>query len=373
MTGPRVDSVPNPAPSRSRGPNLGRWVRAAFLAFAVLEAFAATGSAQTVIVRNVPPDTAVEVALNGTLVGSATANISGDATVPFGQAPGTKPQMDANVYLDTCGPRRRVVVFDRSQNDVLPEGDCVRLEIPGVYVVRSISTLVVNASGPLPSMLLVQGPYDPDAPPKTWQPLPTGLFVFGSTGLTMIGDAGAYACGTVEGCNDDGSGFGFEGGVEYWLRPWLGAEVSFLKPADMKADGSGSTYRFDSTLETSILTISGKVGIPAGPIRFYGKAGANYHRALHTTNQTIDDTTVTVDEETGETQFFPGATQTLDYRTGGWGWNFGGGAEAWFKTRFALYGEVDFIFLKGENLDEGEGTLDDRVTMFVFGGRLRIF
>jgi hypothetical protein len=219
-------------------------------------------------------------------------------------------------------------------------------------------------------MMLVQGAYDPDAPPKTWQPLPTGLMVFGSTGFTMISDAGAYACGTVEGCNGDGSGFGFEGGVEYWLLPWLGAEVSLLKPANMNAEGSGTNYRFDTTLETSVVTISGKVGIPAGPMRFYGKAGANYHRALHTTNQTIDDTTVTVDEVT---TVFTGGTQTFDYRTGGWGWNFGGGAEAWFKTRFALYGEVDFIFLKGEDLDTGEGVLEDRVTMFMFGGRLRIF
>ena len=78
-------------------------VRGACLAAAFLVAAGAgSSSAQTVLLRNITPGTAVEVALNGTLVGSATANASGDATVPLGQAAGTKPQMDANIYVDIC-------------------------------------------------------------------------------------------------------------------------------------------------------------------------------------------------------------------------------------------------------------------------------
>ena len=184
------------------------------------------------------------------------------------------------------------------------------------------------------------------------------------------------------GCNGDGSGFGFQGGAEYWFAPWLAAEGTFLKPANMTAEGSGTGYKFDTTLETSVVTIAGKVGVPAGPMRFYGKVGANYQRSLSTNNQTIDDTTIIVQESTtvdGETTVtektitYKGGSHTIDYRTGGWSWYIGGGAEAWFKGRFAVYGEAAWLGLKGDNLDEGEGRLDDKLTMFMFGARVKLF
>lgn len=357
---------------RPRATRAAGFLSCACALFAVLAA-ADRASAQTVLLRGLAQGTAVEVALNGTLVGSATANSSGDATVPLGQAAGTKPQMDANIYVDVCGERRRVVVFDRSQNDILPEGDCGRIEVPGVYVVRSISTLVVNTASATPTMMLVQGPYDPNAPPKTWQPLPTGLMVFGGTGLSFISNAGLYACGTVSDCNEDGSGFGFIGGAQYWLASWLGAEVAFIKPASMSADGSGTGYTFDSSLETSMLTITGNVGVPAGPMRFYAKAGANYHKGLFTNNEDIEDTVILLDETTGETVTYAGGTNTIDYQTAGWGWYFGGGAEAWFKTRYAIFAEIGWAGLKGANQGEGEGEMSDKVTTIFVGGRIRVF
>jgi hypothetical protein len=338
-----------------------------------LVAMARPAPAQTVLVRGLPPGAAVDVALNGTPVGSTSANANGDATVPLGQAPGTKPQMDANVYVDTCGERRRVVIVDRSQPEILPEGDCGRQEVPGVFVVRSISTLVISVTGVTPTMLLIQGSYDPDAPPRTWQPLPTGLILSGGTGYTMISDAGLYACGTSEDCNSDGSGLGYTGSVEYWFAPFLAAEASIIKPADVTAAGKGTGYAFDSTLETALFALGGKVGVPAGPMRFYGKVGANYQQSLDTTTQTVEDTVILLDEETGQTVTYEGGSLTLDYRTRGWGWYFGGGAEAWFKSRFALFGEIAWHSLKGEDPDEGEGRLDDNLTVILVGGRLRIF
>jgi hypothetical protein len=339
------------------------------LSVLALVAAAGRASAQTVLVRGLTPGTPVEVAVNGTLAGNASANANGDATVPLGAA-GTKAQMDANIYVDTCGERRRIVVVDRSQSAVFTEGDCGRQEIPGVFVVRPVSTLVVSVTGATPTLLLIQGTYDPDAPPKTWQPLPTGLMLFGGSGYTMMGDAPLYACGTVTDCNGDGSGFGFVGGVEYWLWPWLGAEAQFLKPANMTAEGGGTGYKFDTTLEANVITLAGKVGIPVGPVRFYGKAGGNYQRSLYTNSQTIDDTTVTVDEIT---TVYKGGSITSDYETGGWSWYFGGGGEAWFKARFAIYGEVGWLGLKGENRNDGEGILDDKLTVFLFGGRVKLF
>jgi hypothetical protein len=67
------------------------------------------------------------------------------------------------------------------------------------------------------------------------------------------------------------------------------------------------------------------------------------------------------------------AIQTYSVETGGWGWVFGGGLEAWFSSSFGIYGEVGRAAIKGPAIDEDvEGLIDDRMTTILFGARIRI-
>ena len=72
-------------------------------------------TAQTVIVRNAPPDTPVEVVLNDEAVGSGKTNEKGDALVTFGLSERLmKTETDAQVFVDVCprrpaGPHRRAL------------------------------------------------------------------------------------------------------------------------------------------------------------------------------------------------------------------------------------------------------------------------
>lgn len=330
---------------------------------------AGVATAQTVMVRNAAPGTTVEVLLNGAEAGTATADASGHATLAVRQPGSPKDEMAASLFVDTCEARRRVHLVERGVPAPAPAAGCTRQAISGVFVVRPVSTLVVNVAAPRPRLLLRQGAFDPDAPPRVWEQSPSGFMVFGGAGLTWLSNATGEACGNVADCQGDGSGLGYMVGAAYWFKPYLGVEAAFVRPAGMSAEGSGNTYRFTSTLETSVATLSGLFGLPVGPIRLYGKGGANQQRSLLTTTQTIDDTTITIDEVT---QTIPGATQTLERRTGGWAWQFGGGAEFW-PTRFvALFGEFGFTKLKGTDLDEGEGLLDDRAWSLMVGARVRL-
>jgi outer membrane protein with beta-barrel domain len=327
--------------------------------------------AQTVIARGVPADSTVEFFLNTATVGTATPNADGDATIAAGQSfAAGKAEMDAHIYVDTCATVRRVLVVDRNIPPPEPAAGCSRAQVAGLFLVRNISTLVVSVSGPNPTVLLRQGPFTiRTGPPRTWAASPTGLIVFGGGGFANFGNFSAFACGDVIQCNSDNGGLAWTAGVTLWFKPFLGVEASYLRPAQATPDGSGSNYRFNSFLDAHVVNIAGKIGIPAGPVRFYGQSGVNYHRAKSGTTQTIDDSTVTVD---GQTRTIPGGTQNYGIETSGWGWSFGGGTEVWLKRSFALYGEFERSALKGDARDGSEGSMNDHVTAFLFGARIKI-
>jgi hypothetical protein len=85
---------------------------------------------------------------------------------------------------------------------------------------------------------------------------------------------------------------------------------------------------------------------------------------MSTTTESIADYIYTVDDVTTT---IPGGSQTFQLRTGGWGWLFGGGLEVWVSSRFGVYGEFTYTELKGDNLDLGEGSINDRLFL-IFGG-----
>lgn len=345
------------------------------LAFAaVLHVIAGIGtaSAQTLLVRNAPPGSTVEAVVNSTTVGTAAADARGDATVPLNlQATLNKPQIDANIFLDVCGTTRRVHVVERGQQPGAPAADCERREIAGLFLVRRITTLVVNSGATTPSVLLVQGNYDPTDPDvaRPRRLAPNGLILFGGAGLTKSRDTKVLACGNVSECDGGGFDAGYAGGAAYWIVPFVAAELTYMKPGDAVVDGSGEGFHFNTFLTSDVATVAGLVGGPIGALRLYGRAGANFHRGTFGTTQTVEDKTVTV---AGVTQTIPGGTQNFELKTKGWGWLFGGGFEVWFRPSVAIYGDVGFIGLKGSPVDESEGLLNDRITSLMIGAKIKI-
>jgi hypothetical protein len=303
-------------------------------------------SAQTIIVRQAPPGSTVEFVLNSTTVGSGTVNPGGDAVVPAAKgAAASKPQMDALIHVDVCGNVRRVIVVERGQVPNQKEPDCERNQVLGLFLIKPVSTIVVNVGGANPTVLLRQGSFSL-TPPRTWSP-PTGFVVFGGGSLTRFSNATALACGDA----------------------YIAAEAAYLRPSKPTASGSGTPYRFDSDLDAHVVTLVGKVGGPAGPVRLFGQFGTTYHRARVGTTQTMEETRVTID---GVEQTVPGGTQTYEIETDGWALTFGGGLEIWVQPSFALYAEAGRTALKGEPINDADGTMDEWITTLFVGARIHI-
>jgi hypothetical protein len=343
---------------------------------AAFSAIAGSGvaTAQTVVVRGAPAAAPIEVTLNGNPIEKGVADAAGDVKIPLNlSAHINKTQTDAHVTVDFCGDMRRVHVFERGQQLAPPASGCERREIAGLFLMRRVSSIVVNVAGPNPSVLLIQGSYSlqPPGPGTLWATPPKrGLVLFGATGISTFRDALVIACGQVSPCDGDDSPLSFTAGASYWISPYLAAEGSYFRPKKMTFTGTGDTFHFDGTLDTEVFTIAGKIGIPFGAVRVYGKAGTNYHRAVAGTSETIDEKTITVD---GVARTIPGGTQALELKTAGWGWLFGGGAEVWVLRSVGVYGEFSRLTLKGNARGGGEGKFDEGVTALTVGLRLRFW
>jgi hypothetical protein len=331
---------------------------------------AGPAAAQTVIVRNAPAGSKVELLLNATLVATTSADTGGSATLVIPQPGVAKTGIDANVFVDACDDRHRILVVERVQAAAPEEPGCPRRELTGLFLVQPTSTMVVDVKGPIYTLLLRQGRFSPATPRERWSLSPTGLVASAGGDFSAYSDAAVAACGSGANCLGDGSGFSHTFGAGYWLLPFLGADVTYLRAGKMIATGNGDGYYFDTMLDTDVVTIAGMVGVPSEKMRFYGKGGWVYHEATHTTTQTIEEKTITVGHET---QTIPGGSQVLAFQTSGWGWMFGGGAEIWLTRWFAAYGEGGYLKLKGKQIGGGDATMDDRMTTVQFGARFHLW
>jgi hypothetical protein len=328
-------------------------------------------TAQSVIVRSAPPGSKVELVLNDETVGSAPVAAGGDATVTADlQATLHKAEAGVHVFLDTCPDLLRVLLVEGGLQPPANGAGCTRNSIAGLFAVRGITTFVVDVHGPDPAMWLRQGP----APPswlgqevagrhfgRDWPDARNGLELFAGAGAVLYGGARDAACGTATACSGSDFSVAYRVGATYWIKKMFGAEVSYLKPRDLAQSGSGTasdsaTYQFQNTLQTQMVTVTGNIGVPVGPVRIYGQAGGDYHVATSTTTETITNS----------------GTQTLAVKTAGWGLLFGGGAEVWMSRWFAAYVEGGYAQLKGNAVGGGQGVMDDHVIYGMLGARVHI-
>jgi hypothetical protein len=334
---------------------------------------AGVAEAQTVIVRHAKAGTPVELVVNTTPSGSVTADATGTATLTTDiQTALGKSETDAYLYADICSDIVRVHLVERGVQPPPPVGECTQRQGGGVFWLRRISSIVIDVGAPSLGMRLKQG-----SVPEAWltdvvdavrRQAPTGLVFFGGAGLSTFSNVTGQACGDVSSCESSDTGIALSGGAAYWITPFLGVEASYLRPASATASG-GESFTFDSELDAHLLNVGANVGPAIGPVRVYGKIAATYHRASFTTTQTSQAQTVTID---GQEQTIEGGTQNYEFRTGGWGWTFGGGLEGWASNKVAIYVEAGRTVVTGDLLDPGEGDIDDRLTYILAGIRFRL-
>ena len=338
----------------------------------------AAAAAQTVIVTKAPPGATIELVVNSAVAATVTADATGAATIPLTpEARGGKAESDTYVFVEYCDSLRRVILIEPGMEGY-PGGQCPRREVPGAYVLRQITTLLVNLSEPAPSVLVRQGKVPPawltdeveSSPAAKPANAPSrGLYAFGGGGLSSFANAAAFACGSQE-CSGSTMPLTFTAGATFWLTPYLGFEAAYLKPGEVRLDGGVETlFDFTTSLKTDVLTMVGKAGLPLAYVRVYGFGGATWSRAHWNTLESIDEQTVLVD---GVETTVPGGSQSLHLYTQGWSWIAGGGLEVPVSKRMSIFGEGGRAGIKGDDRYNGEGKMDDRVFYFVAGVRVRI-
>ncbi len=357
------------------------WRPIAFAAALNLTVVVGVTTAQTVMVTKAPRGATIELALNAATIGTATADATGKATLPVNlSSHGGRTEADVQVFVDVCGDVRRVVLVEPGLQAQPPQIGCTRKELAGVFLMRQVTTLVVEVTATSPAVWLRQGPV-----PTEWlgedsgristrgqrRPSPTGLILFGGGGLATYANVGAVACGTVTTCTGSESRLGYGGGATVWVTQFLGVEGSYDRSRDVVLSGSGPYYRFTSSLNSNTLTAVGKVALPLGPVRLYAQVGADRHQATFTTTQTSDARVVLAEDGTETT--IVGGTQKFVLRTAGWGLAYGGGIEVWMGRKLGMYAEFERRTLKGASRDGDPGKLDDRITAFNIGIRLHLF
>jgi hypothetical protein len=339
-------------------------------------AFAGAAAAQTLIIRNGVPATAVEVTLNGTPIGSSHSDNIGDARIQtHAFTSGKSRETGVEVNIDDCSALMRVVLVERNLPAPPAAAGCRRRNIEGTFVLRPTTSFVIDLKDVTPTLLQHQGP-----PPAEWLRLGTapltsiagttpGLVLWGGTTLTRFNTSFADLCGDAQLCEGKDFKPTVAFGGAYWFIPELGVSASFAKSAETTAAASQDAYTFDATRDFRIVTLMGNVAFAHGNFRMYGQLGTNYSQAMTSTTQTLPDISVVKGDVVTT---FKGGTDTLRLRSGGWSWAAGGGVEVWWKPPVGFYGEVTRARLKGHDLDGGSDSVADGIIAFSGGVKFRV-
>ncbi|HEX4347117.1 MAG TPA: hypothetical protein VHZ73_06070, partial [Vicinamibacterales bacterium] len=339
------------------------------LAAGLLFARGVTANAQTVWVRDMTPGATGELTLGGDKVSTGTADSSGlvQMTVPDGRV---TDAVSMHVYVEECGNLRRVILGQEAFQPPATDSLCQRFPITGLFDVHPDTTFVVNATG-THAVLIRQGPayaewlhpvLDSNGNVKiSHEPLPTGLMIGAGASLAKFGHVVSDACGDATACNGQDLRFSPSATLTLWATNFFGLEVGYFQPVDVTAAGTNTNLTFATALQSRIATGALKIGLPAGPVRFYVNGGVDYALTVQTTTQTV------VASTKGE-----GGTQTLALKTKGVGIYFGGGFETWMGRRLAFYIDAGRAALKGNPAtDSDQGKISDSILYGTFGLRFR--
>jgi hypothetical protein len=275
-----------------------------------------------------------------------------------------------HVYVDVCGNLHRVLLEDTAAQVPRAEALCQRSGGTDLFEVQSITTLVADATGGH-SLRIRQGPayaewlrpvLDESGEVKhVREPLPAGLIVSAGAAGVKANDIGTNTCGDATSCTFESTRIAAAVGAAVWLNRFIGLEVGYMQPQDVKITGSNTNLAFTSVFQSRIARAVGEVGVQGGPARFYGMAGVDYAITQLSTTQTVAASAI------GQ-----GGTQTFALKTRGLGLLIGGGTEFWFGRRLALFAEAGRAAIKGSAVDNGQGSVNDALLFATLGARLHI-
>lgn len=332
----------------------------------------ATARAQTVWIREMTPGATGELTLGADKVATGTADASGlvQLAVPEGKVPAEGTTM--RMFVEECGNLRRVMLGDQAFQPPAADTLCKRFPINGLFEVHPDTTFVVDSTG-THAVLIRQGPayrewlhpvLDENGNVKiSRDALPTGLMIGAGASLAKFGHVVSDACGDATTCNGQNVRFAPSATLTLWATNFLGLEVGYLQPADVNVSGVATNLTFSTLFQARVATGALKLGVQAGPVRFYGQGGVDYAVTLQQTTQTVLTSTK------GQ-----GGTQTFPLKTKGVGLYFGGGVETWTGSRLALYLEGGRAALKGSAASGTDnGSIKDSILYGTLGVRVRIF
>ena len=106
-------------------------------------------------------------------------------------------------------------------------------------------------------------------PKRDWGEAQTGFTLSGGAGFSTFSRAVNIACGDVSACESNNFGIAFSFGADYWFKRFLGVAATYIQPADVTVNGTGTGFRFNSEMKTRMVTVNAKVGGVAGPARMW--------------------------------------------------------------------------------------------------------
>jgi hypothetical protein len=332
--------------------------------------------AQTVIARHVPENATVQANIAGSPAVAATIDSEGNAVVALDTLD-RRAEVSARLYVFACETRRQIVLADRGAPVPSLGPGCSVRELPGVFVVRRGTALVIDLQETPPSVRIAQGPA-----PRSWLkdfepgagPLPAEalyrLGVFAGGGFSIYRGVADATCGDASGCRARDATTATTIGISYWMSPLLGVEASYGKDAKLTASGQTSpNATFTSETDPEVFMVAGKVGMTVNRVGLYARGGANFHRATTIETDVVPNITRVVN---GITVILPGGTLATGYRTEGWGWLTGGGLDVRATDRFGVYLDARLAKISGTARDESPVVRDTLMMSFQMGLRFSL-
>jgi hypothetical protein len=330
----------------------------------------ATADAQTIVLRHAAPATLAEAVFR-TSAGKAEVQPNGDAAIElqFPTAEG-EAEISAAIHADSCGTTVRIVLVGRIDETPPPGPGCQRRSIAGMFVLRPDTSLMIDLEASTPTVRIRQGPIPEvwflEGPIPSYRSAPRGIVVHAGGGLGRMERTLLRLCGDALSCTRETTKINLTFGAAYWLTRWLGVEGSVLRLNALEADGFDERYEFVGEVSPRVAAISLLGGLNVRSTRFYGRAGAAYHRAGVRTTQVTYARTIDV----GDTVVtFPTAQQNFTFSTSGWGPVWGAGVEGWLGEKTALFADFSFITIEGTNANDDSSvrTIDERPLSFNAG------